>query len=118
MGIAPISGLSSYGSIASVQPMNYAVENDADFSEVYTAESTKDTGGVNGTHPVQYPNAKVETAEETAKPVDPLERQKKALQVAGDFNDIAMKFAANTGYGMDAVGASYNMAGSRFDAYA
>ena len=56
MAIAPIGGLSSYGPIAGVQPMNYAVENDSDFSDVYSTESTKQTGGVNGAPPVQYPN--------------------------------------------------------------
>ena len=35
MAIAPISGLTTYSPVASVQPMNYAVENAAGFSDVY-----------------------------------------------------------------------------------
>ena len=118
MAIAPISGLSTY-SPASIQPMNYAVENTAAYSDVYNAESTKQTAGVNGAAPVQYPNAKVSEVEE--KPsiaIDPMERQRRNLQTASDYNDIAQRFMNNTSYGMNGLGASYNMAGSRFDAYA
>ena len=119
MAISPIMGIGSYGSVASVQPMNYAVDNDSDFSDVYNTESTKQSGVVNGASPVQYPNAQVQDVDESAIQIDPLERQKKTIQVSNEFNNIAMKFASNnTGYSMKGVGASYGMAGSRFDAYA
>ncbi|WP_028234557.1 hypothetical protein [Pseudobutyrivibrio sp. MD2005] len=120
MAIAPIGGLSSYGSISSVQPMNYAVENDSDFSDVYNTESTKKAGSVNGATPVQYPNATIkEDDSDSSMVVDPLERQKKTIQVSSDFNNIAVKFnSGNTGYSMNGVGASYSTAGSSFDVYA
>ena len=120
MGIAPISGISTYGSIASVQPMNYAVENTADFSDAYNVDATKQTAGVNGASPVQYPNAKVsEVGEDATRLIDPIERQKRNLEVSNQFNDIASQFTMNkTSYNMSGVGASYSMAGSRFDAYA
>ncbi|QFJ54893.1 hypothetical protein [Pseudobutyrivibrio xylanivorans] len=115
MAIAPISGISSYDQVGTIQPMNYAVENTAGFSDVYNAETTKQTAGVNGTHPVQYPNARVEEVEEAA---DPAALQQKTLQAASSFNDIAAKFMNTTGYSMKGVGNTYNMSGSRFDAYA
>ncbi|SDB30626.1 hypothetical protein SAMN02910298_01511 [Pseudobutyrivibrio sp. YE44] len=116
MAIAPISGINAYSSpVANIQPMNYAVENTAGFSDVYNAETTKQTSGVNGTVPVQYPNAKVGEVEEV---IDPADIQQKTLQTASSFNDIAAKFVSNTSYSMKGIGNTYNMAGSRFDAYA
>lgn len=117
MAIAPISGLSTYSPVADIQPMNYAVENTAGFSDVYASESTKQTGGVNSAAPVQYPNATVQEVEVDA--VDPLEKQKQALQAASDFNNIAEQFSQNnTSYSNLGIGASYSMIGSGFDAYA
>ena len=119
MAIAPIGGLSSYGSISSVQPMNYAVDNDADFSDVYNTQSTKNTGGVNGAAPVKYPNATVSEDDNSTRLVDPLEKQRRTLQAASDFNSIASQFLADTtGYSNMGHAASYSMAGSGFDAYA
>lgn len=119
MAIAPISGLSTYSPVANIQPMNYAVDNAAGFSDVYNAESTKQTTGVNGTPPVQYPNAQVAPVQDEAQQImDPAAIQKRNLQTASDYNDIAAKFLNNTSYGMNGRGNSYNMAGSRFDAYA
>lgn len=119
MAISPIMGIGSYSSISYVQPMNYAVDNDADFSDVYNTESTKQSGVVNGASPVQYPDAQIQDVDESAIQIDPLERQQKTLQVSNEFNNIAMQFSSNnTSYSMKGVGASYGMAGSRFDAYA
>lgn len=119
MAISPIMGIGSYSSISYVQPMNYAVDNDADFSDVYNTESTKQSGVVNGASPVQYPDAQIQDVDESAIQIDPLERQQKTLQVSNDYNNIAMKFSSdNTSYSMKGVGASYGTAGSRFDAYA
>ncbi len=119
MSISPIMGLSSYGSISAVEPMNYAVENDADFSDVYNTESTKDTIGVNGTPPVRYPDSKINEVPYEMSPVDPFERHNKTLQVASEYNGIAEQFTSNnTSYSMAGVGASYTTAGSGFDAYA
>ncbi|WP_033152894.1 hypothetical protein [Pseudobutyrivibrio ruminis] len=119
MAISPIMGIGSYSSISYVQPMNYAVDNDADFSDVYNTESTKQSGVVNGASPVQYPDAQIQDVDESAIQIDSLERQQKTLQVSNDYNNIAMQFSSNnTSYSMKGVGASYGMAGSRFDAYA
>ena len=119
MAISPIMGIGSYSSISYVQPMNYAVDNDADFSDVYNTESTKQSGVVNGASPVQYPDAQIQDVDESAIQIDPLERQQKTLQVSNDYNNIALKFSSNnTSYSMKGVGASYGTAGSRFDAYA
>ena len=119
MAIAPIGGLSSYSPISSVQPMNYAIDNDADFSDVYTNESVKNGAAVTGTSPVQYPNATVREVESNSMVVDQLERQKRNIQVSSDFNDIASKFlSGNTSYGLNGRGSTYSTSGSRFDAYA
>lgn len=119
MAISPIMGLSSYSAISSVQPMNYTVENDADFSDVYNTDSVKGGDAVTGTSPVQYPNAKI-TDDSLEMTIDPLEKQRKTIQVSSDFNNIAMKFASNTntGYELSGAAASYTTAGSMFDAYA
>ena len=119
MAISPIMGIGSYGSVSYVQPMNYAVDNDADFSDVYNTESTKQSGVVNGASPVQYPDAQIQDVDGSAIQIDPLERQQKTLQVSNDYNNIAMQFSSNnTSYSMKGIGASYGTAGSRFDAYA
>ena len=119
MAISPIMGLGSYSSIAQVQPMNYAVENTADYSDVYNTESTKQTGGVNGAAPVKYPNATIKEVDDSSKFIDPLEKQRKTLQVSNDFNNIAAKFNADTtGYSSMGAAASYSVAGNGFDAYA
>lgn len=98
MAISPIMGIGSYGSVASVQPMNYSVENTAQVSDVYNAETTKQSAGVNGAAPVQYPNAQVQSK---------------------SFNDIAAQFTSNnTSYTTKGVGTKYGMVGSKFDAYA
>ena len=47
MAIAPISGLTTYAPVASVQPMNYAVQNNSEVSDVYVSETTKNSAAVN-----------------------------------------------------------------------
>ncbi|MBO6129337.1 MAG: hypothetical protein J6P79_10640 [Pseudobutyrivibrio sp.] len=119
MAIAPIGGISSYSQISSVQPMNYAIDNDADFSDVYTNESVKNGAAVTGASPVQYPNATVRDVDSNSMVVDQLERQKHNLQVSSDFNDIASKFlSGNTSYGLNGRGSTYSTSGAHFDAYA
>ena len=118
MAIAPISGINSYMSTASVQPMNYAVENGADFSDVYNTETVKNGSAVTGTHPVQYPNAKVEETEES-RLIDPTKMLEEKKRAASAFNEIAQTYGSmNTSYGKSGIGNSYGMAGSRFDAFA
>ena len=96
MAIAPISGLTTYSPIASVQPMNYAVENTAGFSDVYNTESVKGGATVTGTAPVR-----------------------RSSDLASQFNDIAAKFSSvKTSYNNSGVGNSYGMVGSRIDAFA
>lgn len=119
MAIAPIGGVSSYSQISSVQPMNYAIDNDADFSDVYTNESVKNGAAVTGASPVQYPNATVRDVDSNSMVVDPLERQKHNIKVSSDFNDIAAKFiTGNTAYSAGGIGSTYSTSGAHFDAYA
>ncbi|PHU33698.1 hypothetical protein [Pseudobutyrivibrio ruminis] len=118
MAIAPISGLTTYSPVASVQPMNYAVENTAGFSDVYNSESVKGGAAVTGTAPVQYPNARVEEPEES-RPVDSTAILEEKKKTASQFNDIAAKFSSiKTSYNNSGVGNSYGMIGSRIDAFA
>ena len=118
MAIAPISGLTTYSPVASVQPMNYAVENAAGFSDVYNTESVKGGAAVTGTAPVQYPNARVEDPEES-RPVDSTAIFEEKKKTASQFNDIAAKFSSiKTSYNNSGVGNSYGMIGSRIDAFA
>ncbi|MCR4695148.1 MAG: hypothetical protein K5773_07515 [Pseudobutyrivibrio sp.] len=118
MAISPIMGLSSYGSVSSVQPMNYAVENTAGFSDVYQAESTKNSAGVNSTTPVRYPDAQINEIEVGPK-VDEGARLAKNQEVNSSFNQIAEKFSAvKTGYTKDAQGLSYGQLGGGIDIYA
>lgn len=120
MAIAPISGVNSYMSTASVQPMSYAVPNEAEVSDVFAAEVTKNTAGINGTNPVQYPNAQVKTTPvEKETLIDPTALLEQRRKAASAFNEIASQFrTANTGYSKAGIGNSYGLAGNRFDAFA
>lgn len=118
MAIAPIGGLTTYSPVSNVQPMNYAVTNDSEVSDVYAAETTKNSAVVNGTSPVQYPNATVSEAP-VSEVADPIEIQRRKQAVDSRYNEIAMKFMQdNPSYTARARGASYQMVGSKFDAYA
>ncbi len=118
MAIAPISGLTTYSPVSNVQPMNYAVENNSEVSDVYAAETTKNSAAVNGTSPVQYPNATVSNSP-VSEVVDPIEIQRRKQAVDSRYNEIAMKFMQdNPSYTARARGASYQMVGSKFDAFA
>ncbi len=120
MAIAPISGINSYMSTASVQPMSYAVENEAEVSDVFAAEVTQNTSGVNGAIPVQYPNATVKNEPvEKERLIDPTAMLEQRRRTASAFNEIASQFrTANTGYSKAGIGNSYGLAGNRFDAFA
>ena len=120
MAIAPISGINSYMSTASVQPMSYAVENEAEVSDAFATEVTKNTAGINGATPVQYPNASVKTEPvEKEQLIDPTALLEQRKKTASAFNELASQFrTSNTGYSRAGIGNSYGMAGSRFDAFA
>ncbi|MDC7279007.1 hypothetical protein NXH64_05745 [Butyrivibrio fibrisolvens] len=120
MAISPIRGVNSYMSTASIQPMSYAVENEAEVSDVFAAEVTKNTAGVNGANPVQYPNANVKTESiEKEQLIDPTAMLEQRRRTASAFNEIASQFrTANTGYSKAGIGNSYGLAGNRFDAFA
>ena len=112
MGIEPVMGLSSYDSITKIQPMNYAIENEAEVSDVYSSESTKQTAGINATNPIQYPNA-------TTYEADPIKKQDESLEASQEFNAVASKFAgAITGYNASSKGTGYGVVGSTIDVYA
>ena len=118
MAISPIGGITTYSPVASVQPMNYAIENGSEVSDVYAAETTKSSAFVNGTSPVQYPNATVGSSP-VREAIDPLEIQRKKQETDNKYNEIAMKFMQdNPSYNARANAASYQMIGSKFDAYA
>ncbi len=118
MAIAPISGINTYSQVASIQPMNYSVQNESEVSDVFATEATKNTAGINGTTPVQYPNARVSATEES-RLIDPTAMLEARKKTASAYNDIASQFkTANTGYSRSGIGNSYGMAGSRFDAFA
>ncbi len=118
MAISPISALNTYSPVASIQPMNYAVENTAEYSDVYANESVKNGATVTGTSPVQYPNSKVEETDETGL-LDPTKMLEEKKRAASAFNEIAQNYGSmNTSYGKSGIGNSYGMAGSRFDAFA
>ena len=120
MAITPVSGINSYMSTASIQPMNYAVENGSEVSDVFAAETTRNTNGINGASPVQYPNAQVkEKKVDEEQLIDPTAMLEQRKRTASAFNEIASQFrTANTGYSKAGIGNNYGMAGSRFDAFA
>lgn len=119
MAIAPIGGLSSYSPITSIQPMNYSVQNEADVSDVFAEDVTKNTDGINGASPVRYPNATINTEPVSRQRlIDPTEMLEQKKRTASAYNDIASQFKTNnTGYSRAGIGNSYGMAGSRFDAF-
>ena len=120
MAIAPINGINSYSQGASVQPMSYSVQNEAEVSDVFAEEVTKNTAGINGTNPVQYPNAVVKNnSVEKNQLIDPTALLEQRKKTANAFNEIASQFkTANTGYSKAGIGNSYGLAGNRFDAFA
>ena len=88
MAISPISPLNSYIPTTSIQPMNYAVDTESDFSTVYNNESVKSGASVTGAKPVQYPDAKVEETEES-RLIDPTKMLEEKKKAASAFNEIA-----------------------------
>lgn len=118
MAIAPIEGLTTYSPVANVQPLNYAVKNSSEVSDVFATETTKNSSAVNGTSPVQYPNATVSNSP-VSEIVDPIEIQRRKQAVDSRYNEIAMKFMEdNPSYTASAHGQIYQMIGSKFDAFA
>ena len=118
MAIAPIEGLTTYSPVANVQPLNYAVKNSSEVSDVFATETTKNSSAVNGTSPVQYPNATVSNSP-VSEVVDPIEIQRRKQAVDSRYNEIAMKFMEdNPSYTASAHGQIYQMIGSKFDAFA
>ena len=120
MAIAPIEGLTTYSPVANVQPLNYAVKNSSEVSDVFATETTKNSSAVNGTSPVQYPNATARNFPVSeASLVDSVELQRKKQAVDSRYNEIAMKFMEdNPSYTASAHGQIYQMIGSKFDAFA
>lgn len=113
--VLSISGIGGLG-FSMVRPMNYSVENKADFSEAYTKSisQTAETslGRVDAASPVGYANAQSVRVDNTAKLA-------KTQQVDRDYNDIAANFAGiQTGYSVGSASTGYVMLGSNFDMYA
>lgn len=111
MGLAPISGGISSGSLSRIEPMKYAVQNKSDFSDVYNVEATKQTAGVNAASPVQYANAR-----ETS--VAPTNNYSKVLETSEQYNALASKFnPSSIGYTNAGANYAYDLAGSNFDTF-
>ena len=116
-GISPIGGyyptmstspVSSVGSVETV-PMNYAVDNESEVSDVYTQMMrTSGAGSIKGPSPVAYPNAQIQENQ-----ISQVQEQSKANSY---YNDIAKGFSGmNTSYDASGAGSSYQMVGSQFD---
>lgn len=107
-----IGGYYTYNNIAMVKPMNYALSNRSEVSDVYQTEATKETRGINAASPVGYANAQ-------AYEVDSLAQLQETQQTAKEFNAIASGFSGTaTGYGSDSMASSYELIGSTIDIYA
>lgn len=110
-----IGGIGSYG-FSAVTPMNYSVENKADFSDAFSESiktpATSAFGKVDPASPVAYANAMNTRVDSTA-------RLAKTQEVSRDYNDIAANFAGiQTGYSAASASVGYAMTGSSFDVYA
>ena len=108
-----ITGLCAYSGM-SLKPMNYAIKNNSEVSDVYV-KSIEKTGGTNqidSANPVIYPNASVSSA-------DAKGNSAKSLEASKSFNDIAESFGGiNTSYGVAGEARTYSTVGSNFDTYA
>lgn len=112
MSISAISGITTYSPVTSIEPLNYSLNSMSNVSDVFKAESTKDTLGVNATRPIQYPNAQLLEA-------DPIEQVEERKATNSRFNSVASKFSDTTvGYDSYGGGYSYSMAGSQIDLFA
>lgn len=110
-----IGGIGSMG-VSMVRPMNYSVENKADFSEAFTESISEPAetslGRVDAANPVRYANAQSVKVDNTAKLA-------KTQEVSRQYNDIAAEFAGiQTGYSAGSASIGYEMLGSSFDVYA
>lgn len=109
-GIAPIG---AYSSMSRIEPLNYSINNKADFSDVFSESQVGRNGKVDSVAPVVYPNASVSESTKTPE-VDTA----KIMQATKDYNDVALSFGGmNTGYSSTAASIGYSTAGSLFDAY-
>ncbi|MBQ7678805.1 MAG: hypothetical protein IJT34_03040 [Butyrivibrio sp.] len=112
MGIGGVSGAYQAYQIYRTQPMNYAVQNQADVSDAY-----KESVGVDRARtmdpvpPVLYANAQKVPVAKSPEPDE-------AGKVNRQFNAIASRYQGDTvGYTRGAQGITgYGVAGSMFDA--
>lgn len=109
MGLS-IGGINAYSAATVVKPMNYAVKNEANFSDAFVNAVDK-TDSVGLVSPVGYANATVET--------DSTKQAASAKAVSKQYNEVASQFAGNvTGYDNSSASTGYAMLGSSFDFFA
>lgn len=94
------------------RPEAYAVSNEAEVSDAFSESmKTASPNRVNGSAPVVYPNAQIQTSE--------VSQIRRSQQVSDAYNKIASSFGgATTGYDASSAAASYAMIGSNIDVYA
>ncbi|SDB07571.1 hypothetical protein [Eubacterium oxidoreducens] len=111
LAISPISSVST----KVVQPINYALKNEADVSDAYVSQ-VKQQNKIDDVSPVIYPTSQVMKQTES---VDLSARLEKAQQVAQGYNEIASSFGgATVGYASDRSALAYQAIGAGFDMYA
>ncbi|MCR5469201.1 MAG: hypothetical protein K6F37_09590 [Lachnospiraceae bacterium] len=109
-GIAPIG---AYSSMSRIEPLNYSIKNEADFSDAFNENQVTGKGKVDSVSPVTYPNASVSESSKMPE-VDTA----KKMQATKEYNDVALSFGGmNTGYSSSAASIGYATTGSMFDAY-
>lgn len=106
-----VGAISSYGQLALIKPLNYAISNQSRISDAYQT-AVQSQGEIDLVNPVRYPNAK-------AEPADAVSRTTEAQKADQEFRAIAARYASSpAGYQADRSAVSYSMVGNGFDAIA
>lgn len=106
-----VGAISSYGQLASIKPLNYALSNNARVSDAYQ-KSVQTQDQIELVPPVRYPNARTEAS-------DPIAKANEATKTNQEFNAIAARYGSSPiGYSADSTAAAYSQLGSSFDAIA
>lgn len=106
-------GAMSTTSVMAMQPQSYGIQNQSTVSEAYQ-ESVQQLGssaGVDGVHPVQYPNSQL-----VANRVSQIQDSQRMEQA---YNSIATAFEGNvSSYDSAMVGMNYASVGANIDTFA
>ncbi|MCR5666607.1 MAG: hypothetical protein K6G01_07225 [Eubacterium sp.] len=110
-----ISPVSSSMNTKVVQPINYALQNEANVSDAYVSQVNQPKE-IDDVTPVIYPTSR---ATQQTQVVDSSKRLEQAQQVAQKYNEIASSFGgATVGYASDSSALAYQAIGAGFDMYA